>query len=71
MNWQEPVALGIVGLTALAFAWRPLRRRFGPRRLGDVLDTACGCSTRGSGGRCPPSVKVSGRRGERPRVEIR
>ena len=71
MDWQEPLALGLVAATVVAFAWRPLRRRFGPRRFSLQRDTACGCAGGNRSGPPPPSVKISGRRGERPRIEVR
>ena len=69
MDWQQPVALAIVVGTAVAFAWRPVRRHFGPRRFSLTKDTPCGCV--GKGGPPPPRVLVTGRKGERPRVEMR
>ena len=71
VNWQQPAALSVVVATALLFAWRPLRRWLGPRRFDFQRDTGCHCgggSTRRSN---LPVVRVSGRRGERPRTEIR
>lgn len=64
--WQTPVALGIVAVTAALFAWRRLR----PRRFSLGRDTACGCSG-GTGGGRPPGLRVCGRKGEPPRVELR
>lgn len=64
--WQTPIALGIVAVTAALFAWR----KFRPRRFSLDRDTACGCGGGTSGGRAPGLV-VCGRKGERPRVELR
>ena len=64
--WQTPVALGIVALTAAVFAWRQFR----PRRFSFARDTACGCAGAGSGSR-PPGLIVHGRKGERPRIDVR
>lgn len=62
MDWQRPIALAIVAGTAVAMAWRPLRRRFGPRRWRLEKDLPCACA--GAGGPPPPGLVVSGRRGE-------
>jgi hypothetical protein len=39
MDWQQPVALGIVAAAALSLAWR----KFRPRRFSFERDTHCGC----------------------------
>jgi hypothetical protein len=66
VDWQQPVALGIVALTAGVFLWR----RFRPRRFLFARDTACGCAGTGTGVK-PPGLVISGRRGERPRCELK
>jgi hypothetical protein len=41
MDWQQPVALGIVAAAALGLIWR----RFRTRRFSFERDTHCGCSS--------------------------
>jgi hypothetical protein len=65
VDWQQPVALAIVALTAGTFLWR----RFRPRKFSFAKDTPCGCSAV-SGAR-PPGLVVHGRRGERPQVVVK
>lgn len=65
MNWQTPVALALVAVTAAAFLWR----RFRPRRFSLARDTHCGCGSSPTGAR-PPGFRVEGRRGERPRITL-
>lgn len=63
MDWQQPVALGIVALTAGIFLWRAVR----PARYRLRKAVPCGCvGTRG--GPKPPGLVVHSRRGEIPRV---
>jgi hypothetical protein len=64
MDWQQPAALAVVAATAALIAWRRLR----PRRLDFHRETGCGCGS--PSGPRPPSVCVTGRRGERPRVIV-
>lgn len=64
MNWQTPVALGVVALTVAIVLWRRLR----PRKFNFHRDTGCGCSAPGVR---PPNVVVEGRRGERPKVTVK
>jgi hypothetical protein len=66
MNWQTPVALGIVALVVVAFLWH----RFRPRRFSLTRDTACGCASR-PGGAKPPGYIVHGRRGEPQKVTLK
>lgn len=40
MDWQQPVALSIVAMTAALF----LRPKFRPRKFSFARDTHCGCS---------------------------
>jgi hypothetical protein len=65
MDWQTPVALGIVALTAAVFLWR----RFRPRKFDFHKETNCGCSS--PSGPSPPSIVISGRRGEHPTVTVK
>ena len=64
MDWQQPVALGIVALTAGIFLWR----RFRPRRFSLAHDTHCGCSA--PTGMTPPGLIIQGKRGEQARVRF-
>jgi hypothetical protein len=41
MDWQQPVALGIVAAAAFGLFWR----RFRSRRFSFERDTHCGCSS--------------------------
>jgi hypothetical protein len=41
MDWQQPVALGIVAAAASGLLWR----RFRARRFSFERDTHCGCSS--------------------------
>ena len=65
MDWQQPVALGLVSLTAGIFLWR----RFRPRRFSFSKGTHCGCAS--TPGSPPPGLVVRGRRGERPQVILK
>ncbi|MFO1461534.1 MAG: hypothetical protein U1G08_19290 [Verrucomicrobiota bacterium] len=64
MDWQQPAALAVVIATAGWLAWRRMR----PRRFDFHRETGCGCGS--TGGPKPPTVCVTGRRGERPRVIV-
>lgn len=64
MDWQQPVALGVVAATAAIFLWR----RFKPRRFSFERDTACGCSA--PPGQTPPGLVIQGRRGEQATVRF-
>lgn len=68
MDWQQPAALGVVGVTLGWFLWvRWSSRR---RRLPwDTGSGACGCGAGAS--KNGVGLVVRGRRGERPTVEIR
>jgi hypothetical protein len=62
MDWQEMVALGIVGATSILFAWRFLihnRKKSFQKSSG-----CCGPSLRGS----QNSLIVSGKRGEQAKL---
>ena len=65
MNWQEPIALALVGLTALLFSVS-IYRSHRDRQRGGVGCHCPGANTRGSG----PTILVSGRRGQTPTVRI-
>jgi len=67
MDWQEPVALGIVVLTAGCFLWSRLRPKkpFQP-------DTHCGCHAPGAGSTGnQPSMVFKARKGKRPQIIVR
>jgi hypothetical protein len=66
MDWQQPAALGIVGVTAMLFLWR----RFRPRKFDFRRDTHCGCS---SPAQTSPqnSIVFRARKGARPVVEVK
>ncbi|MCW5558963.1 MAG: hypothetical protein KIT22_14175 [Verrucomicrobiae bacterium] len=64
MDWQQPAALAVVAVTAGALLWRWLR----PRRMDFRRRTGCGCGVESL--ERPPSVRVSGRRGERPQILV-
>jgi hypothetical protein len=68
MDWQQPAALGVVGVTLGGFLWA----RWSSRRKRAPWDAgrgSCGC---GSGvSKTGAGLVVRGRRGERPTVEIR
>lgn len=70
MDWQTPAALGIVAVTTAIFLWRGgLRRWLGRSRPDFRKATGCGCT--GHGAPPPPSLIISGRRGERPTVTLK
>jgi hypothetical protein len=66
MNWQQPAALAIVGLTAGIFLWRRLR----PRKFDFRRDTHCGCSSPGQTG-SKSSIVFRARKGERPEIVVK
>lgn len=66
MNWQEIVALGVVGSAAFLLL-RPLLRPPAPLRSPA---NPCGCSAVGAGG-SKASIIVRSRKGERPQVILR
>jgi len=71
MDWQQPVALGVVILTLGCFLGRALRRR----RVGSGCDCLASGARRASGASdCGPAVRglvVQGRKGERPMLRWR
>jgi hypothetical protein len=67
MDWQQLVALAVVGVTAGLFAWN----RFRPRKFRFERDTHCGCGC-AAGARGPQhSVVYHTRKGERPEVIVK
>lgn len=67
MHWQEPVALGVVVMTAALLVWRWLRRRPGVRSAA-----GCGCGCPGAGaGRSGEQVTYRARKGQRARWIVR
>lgn len=70
MEWQEPVALGIVVLTAGLMLASRLRTRSRARFPG--ASRSCGCACPGAPAAAPPpQITYRARRGQRPRVIIR
>jgi hypothetical protein len=65
MDWQQSVSLLIVGVTALAFASRKLRRR----KFDFAKDTHCGCGSSQDGAR--QSIVLRARKGERRQVIVK
>jgi len=65
MDWQQLVALAIVGITAAALVWS----RFRPRKFSFVRDLPCGCA---AGQQTPRhSIVYRARKGERPQVTLK
>jgi hypothetical protein len=65
MDWQQSVALAVVGVTSGLFIWS----RFRPRRFSFERDTHCGCGRAAS---APGhSVVYRARKGERPEVIVK
>jgi hypothetical protein len=65
MDWQQLVALAIVGVTAGLLLWS----RFRPRKFSFERDTHCGCAAGQSAPRY--SVVFRARKGGRPEVIVR
>jgi hypothetical protein len=66
MDWQQPVALGIVALAAGGLLWR----RFRPRKplSGGGTEGCCG----GSAASAPQgSIVFHARKGERPKIIVK
>ena len=65
MDWQQPLALLIVGSTAVAFVWHKSRSR----KFSFEHDTHCGCNTAPIG----PQQRMTfrARKGERAQVIIK
>lgn len=66
MDWQQPVTLGIVAVTAGIFLWRAVR----PARYRLRKGVPCGC-VGPRGGPKAPGLVVHSRRGEVPQVTWR
>jgi hypothetical protein len=66
MDWQQPVALGIVAAAALGLVWR----KFRPRPFSLKRDTHCGCSAP-SKADSPASIVFHARKGERPSITVK
>jgi len=66
MGLQETLALGIVFLTAGAFAWCRLR----PRKWSFQRATHCGCASAGPSA-SRQSIVFHARKGERPQVVVK
>jgi hypothetical protein len=66
MDWQQIIALVIVGLTAGIFLWN----RFKPRKFSLERDTHCGC---GKAGQDAPrsSIVFRARKGEKPQITVK
>jgi hypothetical protein len=65
MDWQQGIALLIVGATAGIFIWKQTR----VRRFSFEKETHCGCSARPLGP--AQSMHFKARKGERPRIVIK
>ena len=70
MDWQQGLALLIVGVTAAIFAWA----RFRPRKFSFTKDTHCGgCNPSANAAQLggQQSIHFRARKGERPRVIVK
>jgi hypothetical protein len=66
MDWQQPVALGIVAATAAGFLWRRIR----PAKFDFQRDTHCGCSSPANTA-SKSSIVFRARKGERPQIVVK
>jgi hypothetical protein len=66
MDWQQTIALLIVGATAFIFLWARLRRR----KFSFEKDTHCGCS-RPQSLSAPQSIVFKARKGERKQILVK
>jgi len=66
MDWQDIIALTIVGLTATIFLWN----RFRSKQSGALCAGHCGCSSK-PGSSSKESILFRARKGERPEILIR
>jgi hypothetical protein len=67
MDWQQVLALLIVALTVIAFAWSKLRRK----KFSFAKDTACGCSSKLPVIGPAQSIQFKARKGERRTVVVK
>jgi hypothetical protein len=65
MDWQQPLALLIVSMTAGAFVWCKTHRR----KFSFEKDTHCGCSSTPIGPR--QTVTFRARKGQRAEVLVK
>ena len=65
MDWQQPVALGIVAVTAIFLGWSQLRQR---KTFEKSLPCGCG---KGRTGLKPASILIQSRRGEPQKIIFR
>jgi hypothetical protein len=66
MDWQQIVALGIVGVTAGIF----LRAKLRPRKFRFERDTHCGCSSPAQSG-SKNSIVFKARKGHRSQIVMK
>ena len=66
MDWQQPMALGIVAVTVALF----LRSRFHRRKFDFERDTHCGCSASGASG-SKNSIVFRRRKGGQPEIIVK
>ncbi|MEW6302139.1 MAG: hypothetical protein AB1705_01625 [Verrucomicrobiota bacterium] len=66
VDWQQIVALVIVGVTAGLFLWNRLR----PRKFSFERDTHCGCAGAGDAG-AKQSIVYRQKKGERPEIVVK
>jgi len=66
MDWQQPVALGIVALAAGWLLWRQFR----PRKPLSGGHEDCGCAG-SSGTGSKGSIVFHARKGERPKIIVK
>lgn len=67
MDWQQWVALTIVGVTAVAMAWSKLR----PRKFSFQRDTHCGSCCAAHREAPQHSIVFRARKGERPQMIVK
>jgi hypothetical protein len=65
MDWQQGIALSIVGATAAAFIWQKTR----VKKFSFKSQTHCGCSSREIGPK--QTIQFHARKGERPQIIVR
>ena len=67
MDWQQVLALLIVAMTVIAFAWSKLRRK----KFSFAKDTPCGCSSKLPAIGPTQSVKFSAKKGGQRSVVVK